>query len=67
MKDPDSSIERIGEFFVRIGIITPDQVEEVLKIQKSEPDRLFGEIAIELGYINDKALDEYISTKRAST
>ncbi len=67
MKDPNSSIERIGEFFVRIGIITPDQVEEVLKIQKSEPDRLFGEIAIELGYINDKALDEYIASKRAST
>ena len=67
MKDPDSSIERIGEFFVRIGIITPEQVKEVLKIQKSEPDRLFGEIAIELGYINDKALDEYISLKKRSS
>ena len=34
---------------------------------KSEPDRLFGEIAIELEYINDKDLDEYISSKRSFT
>ena len=65
MKDAESSIERIGDFFVKIGIITPEQVEEILKIQKVEMGRLFGEIAIGLGYINDKALDDYIAKKRS--
>jgi len=46
MKDIESSIERIGDFFVKIGIITPEQVEEILKIQKVEMGRLFGEIAV---------------------
>ncbi len=38
----------------------PDQVEEVLRIQKSGDKRLFGEIALELRYIKDDAIKRYV-------
>lgn len=50
---------RLGEFLVSIGAMTKDQVREVLERQLEEPDKLFGEIAIELGMINDDAIDRY--------
>ncbi|MBN1697482.1 MAG: hypothetical protein JW881_08215 [Spirochaetales bacterium] len=56
--------ERIGDFLVRIGALTSEQVDEILKQQKKEPDKIFGVIAIELGYINDDALRAYVEEKR---
>jgi hypothetical protein len=41
----------------------PDQVEEVLDIQQAGDSRLFGEIAIELGYINEEILKKYVEAK----
>ncbi len=55
--------ERIGEGLIRIGATTKDQVEEVLRRQRAGDDRLFGEIAIDLGFINETALKSYLSTK----
>jgi hypothetical protein len=55
--------ERIGEILVRIGALTPEQVEAILKQQKKEPDKIFGVIAIELGYINDEAIRKYVEEK----
>ncbi|UCF98129.1 MAG: hypothetical protein JSV89_01010 [Spirochaetaceae bacterium] len=52
--------EKIGEALVRIGAMNAIQMEDVLNRQDSGDDRLFGEIAIELGYINDEALRSYI-------
>jgi len=52
--------ERIGEFLVRIGVMRPDQVEDVLHVQQGGDNRLFGEIAIEFGYINDEVLKKYV-------
>lgn len=45
---------------VRIGVLSPQDVETILVQQKKEPDKLFGVIAIELGLINDDALRRYI-------
>ncbi len=57
--------ERVGEFLVRIGAMTTDQVAEVGKIQDAEEEpRLFGEIAIELGYIDDAVILRYLSEKK---
>ena len=53
----DNTQEKIGEGLIRIGAISKEQVKEILKLQKEGDDRLFGEIAIALGYINDKAID----------
>jgi hypothetical protein len=55
--------ERIGEFLVRIGVMTGEQVQEVLQAQKAGDTRLFGEIAIEFGYINDEILKKYVEAK----
>ena len=52
--------ERIGEFLVRIGVIQQYQIEDVLRAQKAGDSRLFGEIAIDFGYINDEVLRKYV-------
>jgi len=52
--------ERIGEFLVRIGVIHQYQIEDVLRAQKAGDSRLFGEIAIDFGYINDEVLKKYV-------
>ncbi len=57
--------EKIGEFLVRIGVMIEEQIKEVLQAQKTGDQRLFGEIAIDFGYINDEALKKYVEAKRA--
>jgi len=59
--------ERIGEFLIRIGVMKLDQVEEILQVQEAGDTRLFGEIAIEFGYINDEILKKYVEAKQAWT
>ena len=56
--------ERIGEALVRIGAMTPEQVDEVLKLQQDGDNRLFGEIAIGEGFINDKAIKAYLDSRK---
>ena len=57
--------EKIGEFLQRIGVMNQQQVQEILDAQKSGDTRMFGEIAIEFGYINDEVLRKYIEAKSA--
>jgi len=52
--------EKIGEFLIRIGVMKEYQVDDVLRAQKAGDNRLFGEIAIEFGYINDEMLKKYV-------
>ena len=58
-----STDERIGEGLVRIGAMTEEQVKEILKRQSEGDDRLFGEIAVDSGYVNIEAIIEYLETK----
>jgi len=51
------SSQRIGEFLVCIGAMTDEQVQSVVEQQKQDHEKLFGEIAIEMGFINDAAVD----------
>lgn len=55
--------ERIGEALVRIGAMTTEQVDQVLKLQQDGDERLFGEIAIEQGFINDQAIRAYLNSR----
>lgn len=57
-----SSKERIGQGLVRVGALTEHQVAEVLIQQRTESgvDRMFGEIAVELGFCDDNALNAYL-------
>lgn len=57
--------ERVGDFLMRIGAINEAQMTEVLRIQDAEEEpRLFGQIAIELGYIDDAAIQRYLAEKK---
>ena len=52
--------EKIGEFLLRIGVMAEYQLQEVLNAQKTGDSRMFGEIAIDFGYINDEMMKKYI-------
>jgi len=52
--------ERIGEFLVKIGTMRPWQVDAILCAQAEGDRRIFGEIAIARGYIDDAALRRYV-------
>jgi hypothetical protein len=52
--------EKIGEGLVRIGAMTDAQVNDVLTRQKQGDKRLFGEIAVELGYVDVEAIINYL-------
>ncbi len=52
--------ERIGGFLVTIGAMTPVQVCRVLDAQRDGDARIFSEIAISHGYIDDDALQRYV-------
>ena len=44
--------------------MTPEQVDQVLKLQQDGDNRLFGEIAIGEGFINDKAVKAYLDSRK---
>jgi hypothetical protein len=52
--------DRIGDFLVTIGALTREQVAHVLRVQAGGDSRLFGEIALELHYLNDDAIKRYV-------
>lgn len=64
MADSSTSQERIGDFLVKIGAMSHEERDEVVKTQQSQPGRLFGEIAIELGYIRDDAVDAFLNRSK---
>ncbi|MBN1523120.1 MAG: hypothetical protein JW904_01450 [Spirochaetales bacterium] len=55
--------EKIGDGLVRIGAMTKQQVEEILKLQKEGNQSLFGVIAIEMGYIDPDVLMQYLESR----
>lgn len=53
--------ERIGEYLIRLELLSFEQAEEILRIQSEmNPKKMFGEIALELGYITEEDLVEII-------
>ena len=51
---------KIGEGLVNMGEMTPLQVQDVLGRQEHGDDRLFGEIAVDLGYIDLDTVIRYL-------
>jgi hypothetical protein len=51
---------RIGDGLVKMGEMLPEQVMEILQRQKDGDTRLFGEIAVELEYIDVGSIIRYI-------
>lgn len=61
--DADPKLEvRIGEGLVKRGSMEQQDVEAVLKLQRAGDERLFGEIAVDLGYIEVRELMDYLRT-----
>ena len=52
---------KIGEFLIKTGAISEEQVKIVLAEQQYNPDKLFGVIALELGFIDYTAITRYIN------
>jgi hypothetical protein len=63
MNKNQNSQDRIGEFLVKIGAMTKEQRDQVLKLQAQEPDKMFGKIAVEHGFINDMAIDTFLGQR----
>ena len=62
MEDQDK--EKIGEGLIRIGAMTSEQVKKVLQVQrgKYDHDKLFGDIATELQFVDQKIIEEYLNS-----
>lgn len=54
--------EKIGEALVKREAMEEPEVDAVLKLQRAGDKRLFGEIAIDLGYLNVRELIDYLRT-----
>lgn len=54
--------KRIGELLIERGIITQEQLEEALKIQK-EDKKLLGEILVNLGYATEEEVMISLTTQ----
>jgi hypothetical protein len=52
--------DRIGDFLIKIGAMNQTQVDDVIARQKNGDSRIFGEIALELHYLNDDAIKRYV-------
>lgn len=52
--------KRIGEYFVRLKILSFDQAENILEIQKEHPNQKFGEIAVQFGFLQQSDVEEYL-------
>lgn len=57
------AVEKIGEGLVRIGAMTEEQRNQVIENQESGDERMFGEIAIEMGFIDDGIIMNYINSR----
>jgi hypothetical protein len=59
----EADTRKIGGFLVTIGAMKTWQVEDVLLAQSTGDTRIFGEIAIALGYIDDAALQLFVDSR----
>ena len=57
--------QKIGEFLVSIGALSAKQVTTVIGAQQAGDERLFGEIAMELGYLADnEPIDKFLELQK---
>jgi hypothetical protein len=55
--------ERIGDGLVRIGAMSEEQRDKVIQMQNDGDERMFGEVAIDLKYIDDQAILDFLASK----
>jgi hypothetical protein len=47
---------KVGEFLKQKGVITEEQLDEALKLQSDNPDRVIGEILVTIGLVSKEEL-----------
>ncbi len=52
--------QRLGDLLVKEGVITSDQLEQALKVQKDSGSRL-GSVLVKLGYLSDEDVTNFLS------
>ena len=52
--------KRIGEYFVSLNILSFEQAEKILKVQNEYPNKKFRDIAVQLGYLDQRDVEEYL-------
>ncbi|MQY76723.1 MAG: hypothetical protein GH155_03750 [Spirochaeta sp.] len=60
----DKVKEKIGDGLIRIGAMTTEQVKKVLQVQREKycHDKLFGDIATELQFVDQETIEEYLNS-----
>ena len=58
---PKSTHRRIGEILVAQGIISTDQLDEVLRLQNGQRGTRLGRLLTDLGYVTDDVLAEAVA------
>jgi hypothetical protein len=63
MSEAGSEKERLGEALVRTGAMTDGQVKQVLLRQREQSglDKLFGEIAVELQFVDQQTIEKILN------
>lgn len=56
------SVPRLGEHLLRLGLITPDQIEVALH-EKSRSGKLIGTVLVELGFIKEQDLTAALAAR----
>jgi len=55
---PDDATTRFAELLLRIGAMSEVQLGRVREELRKQRDRTFGEIAVELGFVDDEVINE---------
>lgn len=53
---------KLGEYLIQNNLITKDQLNQALEIQKQKPEQKIGEILVELGDITSEVLQKAIES-----
>lgn len=51
--------EKIGEQLIRLDMLSFEQAEEILRYQEIHPEKKFGDIAVELGFLDADQIGNY--------
>lgn len=51
--------EKIGERLIRLDLLSFEQAEMILQYQQENPQKKFGDIAVELGFLEEEQINQY--------
>ncbi len=58
------SKNQLGQILMRMGKISDSQLEIALKIKNDNPEKLLGEIIVEIGFVNNEVIVEALNEQK---